>query len=62
MIKLFKIGLVAIFLVITTKFNYKSVSSQENFESILGTVNIEPITSYDLSQRIKISWIECRIN
>lgn len=54
MIRLFKIGLVAIFLVITTKFNYKSVSSQENFESILGTVNIEPITSYDLSQRIKI--------
>ncbi|MDC3091688.1 peptidylprolyl isomerase [Rickettsiales bacterium] len=54
MIRLFKIGLVVIFLIITTKFNYKSVSSQENFESILGTINTEPITSYDLSQRIKI--------
>ena len=28
--------------------------SQDNFESIIGTVDSEPITTYDLSQKIKI--------
>ena len=30
------------------------IKSQDNFESIIGTVDSEPITTYDLSQKIKI--------
>ena len=51
---IFEIRLVITFLILISTLDYKAVSSQENFESILGTIDIEPITSYDLSQRIKI--------
>ena len=51
---IFEIRLVITFLILILTLDYKAVSSQENFESILGTIDIEPITSYDLSQRIKI--------
>ena len=54
MIEIFKIRQVITFLILIFTLNYQSVSSQERFESILGTVDVEPITSYDLSQRIKI--------
>ena len=48
-----------LFLLITTIISFYSltlsiVSAQEKFEAVLGTVNTEPITTYDLSQRIKI--------
>ena len=52
--RIFKNILLIIFLIVVFTLDYKATSSQENFESILGTVDIEPITSYDLSQRIKI--------
>ena len=52
--KIFEIRIIVTVLILIIALNYKPLPSQENFEGILGTIDIEPITSYDLSQRIKI--------
>ena len=52
MLKLF-IKKIIFILVLFFIHNHK-ISSQDNFESIIGTVDSEPITTYDLSQKIKI--------
>ena len=43
-----------IFILVLFFIHNHKISSQDNFESIIGTVDSEPITTYDLSQKIKI--------
>ena len=51
---IYKIKLIFISVILICLFKSTHILSQQNFETIIGVVDGEAVTSYELSQRIKI--------
>ena len=51
---IYKIKIILISIILICLFKTNQILSQQNFETIIGVVDGEAVTSYELSQRIKI--------